>query len=800
MSSLLSKLGRKRLQPATILALAAAVGRPTPAHIARLDTFLGGLNSTGLLAKIDVLWDCTLGTAVNLKSPSTYVPTANGTGRFTLGRGYKGDGSTGHLNTGWKPSVNGSQYAIAAGHLAVYALSDGSTGVQFDVGTQLSGGNGRLYLNTHASTNAITAAMSINTSTGTSGSNGSIFDAVGLTQACRTSSTVTLYKNGTSIGTLSQSNSSAASLDLYIGARNNQGTADSFSSRTIALVSVGADFTAAEAALYAQLCRAYCTAMLPATVYVNASTGNDTTGDGSRTYPLASLDAGYAFSTADQVIEFAGSNPASPVDYRSATRVTVTKGVTFKAEVPGGVSLTSTSTGGAVIVCSPTGGETINFDGVIVDGRDLCTIGIQPTDVATTMTINVRNSAKVKGCSLYGIGMTGAANKVNLSIRNSTVISMAGGARGAVSLNALAAGSVEILDSTLTSAAMDVGGFGVVTLFGATVGLPVAIRRNVINGTISGAGSSSTYGGVIARNLKGIEITDNVVGMAGQFVGYSGIPILVSATLGGPLDSSDYVVTGNTGTGDCLGGNIIRIGEEGPTAADTYLGTGLVANNDCSATAAARAADTDGITIGSGANPIVRRNVVHSVYNPLVAKEDNGSQFYDNIIYDFDGAAMRPKGSVNSKWWHNTIHMTVATARAWYVTENDANGHVSSGVDLSGGNNIVLDGTSGSIVGYIDTTSTATFGYSNYYLLNGATLDAAAFNYQGTTYGTITAWIAAREATAINVNPQFINATTHNYDVQSTSIDIVPANVNVTTDYLSRTFANPASVGAYQKQ
>jgi hypothetical protein len=131
-----------------------------------------------------------------------------------------------------------------------------------------------------------------------------------------------------------------------------------------------------------------------------------------------------------------------------------------------------------------------------------------------------------------------------------------------------------------------------------------------------------------------------------------------------------------------------------------------------------------------------------------------------------------------------------------YATNNQTNGHAGSGGRVRGN---LFSATATTDMVSSDATEGVVYDHNNYF--STVALDANPFINAGINYASVAAWLAV-EPTAISVNPQFIGGVNNPYDVGHAAIglDIVPANVNIPNDYLSRPFASPATVGAYQRQ
>ena len=159
---------------------------------------------------------------LNWVNPGTSTCSYTGTLTWTADQGFETDGSTGYINTNYNPR-NGSITKTDAG-LGYWSYLQDTT----------------FRAMTNQDTLAVSPTLSAQYISGEAGfrimySNNSNYTSTGhnFYQAHRTSSTdVVVYNSATSVGTDTQDNSAAGyvipNYNMYIGARNNDGTADVF--------------------------------------------------------------------------------------------------------------------------------------------------------------------------------------------------------------------------------------------------------------------------------------------------------------------------------------------------------------------------------------------------------------------------------------------------------------------------------------------------------------------------------------------------------------------------------------------
>ena len=205
------------------------------------------LKSANIWTKMKAIYPIVGGSASshkwNLKNPLD----TNAAFRLSFSTGWT------HASTGMTPNGT-SAYADTflntltnipnAGHISYYSRTQTISNTQTDIGN----------LNNIAptSSNFIASTATINVGYYGNTSNftqQNISDKRGYVISSKTSSTsLKLYNNGSLVSTDTSSNTvSAPNINLYIGSRNNNGTAETYSVKQLALVSIGDGLTDAEA-------------------------------------------------------------------------------------------------------------------------------------------------------------------------------------------------------------------------------------------------------------------------------------------------------------------------------------------------------------------------------------------------------------------------------------------------------------------------------------------------------------------------------------------------------------------------
>jgi hypothetical protein len=203
-----------------------------------------GLKLDNLWLSMKAIYPFVGGTASTHKWNLRFPNDTNSSHRLTFGGGWTHssngatpDGTTAFANTYFLPSSNGGFWSLVYGSISVYSRTN-------------SVNSGSIYGTKTAST-ATNAYTVLNVSSVSSFSNANVSSSplsLPTTTACnfissRTSSTnLVLAINGSALDYPNTSNS-LSTVSIYLGARNNNGTADLFSNRQIAFAHIGQGFT-----------------------------------------------------------------------------------------------------------------------------------------------------------------------------------------------------------------------------------------------------------------------------------------------------------------------------------------------------------------------------------------------------------------------------------------------------------------------------------------------------------------------------------------------------------------------------
>lgn len=713
-----------------------------------LDGMMGMLDITGLHEKIDVLWDfigaeSVANACINLSSPGEYTLTAVGTIQQAQGYGAKGDGSTGYFRTGWIAGTNGVQYQTSDCHVGVWEMgnvgstSDGIAGV---IGT------GRISIVPRTGGNQVLTALNSNTTTGTAG--GTVTNSSGYTLASRLGTAVDTYKNGDTSAIWSHvapSTTAVVSRDLYILARNNAGTADSFSNRTIGLLHAGAALTAAEQATLYAIFAAYIAAIEGANVYASAAAYNDiplgvSTNIGSIAAPLLTVDSADTAAGSGKTVRLNG-NPSSPSTYTHASRLSMTASGIRCANGARGAKLRATSSSGEVLLIS----AAARVGDIIVDGQNANPQCIEVPAGSSSFLVRLVGT-KLQDATLYGLWTSGVATYANIEAVNVDI--SLGSARGCINWLGKSGASLTIIGGTYSISNALLSGQGPLYATTTESGCSVVLRDASFSCTIDAAFSGAAITGIrlenVASTIDGITLSvdgspanksvngitlrptndANVQDMGGFVVRNMAITIktFAGSSAAGIWVGYDGTQDADVSNGKLNGGLIDGLAVTGADA-DTQLG------------------GAHGIAIASHADTDVTSSTVTNMGIGFVLKES--SAVLDGCLAQGNTSSqILFKGSRSGTRVKNSRTITNANGSGTHL---DA--HVNDGTGNNCAGSVVEDHTAindgGTNVRFVDVDASqdVTFEGTNYYYNRSGTLNASgAWRYHGVSYTTIEAW------------------------------------------------------------
>lgn len=164
---------------------------------------------------------------------------------FTALQGFKGNGTSSYLNTGYNPVVEGVRFTLNSASMGAYSRTNVSQ-------NQVEFGNQQSYVLFDYSG---TGWHTINS---TDGAGTAITPSLGMAISVRESSTVEKkYHNGALHETYNTASAVILSDDFYIGARNTSSTASLFSTKELSFAFAGAKLTLAQQLVITNAFEAY---------------------------------------------------------------------------------------------------------------------------------------------------------------------------------------------------------------------------------------------------------------------------------------------------------------------------------------------------------------------------------------------------------------------------------------------------------------------------------------------------------------------------------------------------------------
>ena len=249
-------------------AVIAASGTVSPAQEGYVCTLVGSLKSHSLFSVQDRIWlhasENTQQATIDLVSAAVATPVSAPT--FAASQGYTFSGAN-YIDTGYAPFTNGTNFLRDSSSISTYVrTSRTSTNNGTAIGMFDAGGNGNQGIILPLGGSSL-LSYDVNNSQFTAQVTNSPANAQGFYTATRTGASVqAVYKNSNSTALATNTTASIALPNVspptfYIGARNQNGTANLFSTDQIAVTVLGGGLTGANAAQLQTDINAYMTSL-----------------------------------------------------------------------------------------------------------------------------------------------------------------------------------------------------------------------------------------------------------------------------------------------------------------------------------------------------------------------------------------------------------------------------------------------------------------------------------------------------------------------------------------------------------
>jgi hypothetical protein len=216
-----------------------------------VNNLISSLKTAGIWTKLDRLWlyasENSASALTDLKATS--LATAISSPTFTTDRGYTFNGTSSYINTEFNPATAGGSYTLNSASLGVYARQFGTGAFVYYVGIYSGAAFTGIY-----GDSVPQLGMLMNDAA----SSGNVNSVPSLLVATRTASNArALYVNGVLGVSETQVSTSIPSFNVFVGARNNQGSPDTMSTAQISAAFIGGGLTATEVASFSASINTY---------------------------------------------------------------------------------------------------------------------------------------------------------------------------------------------------------------------------------------------------------------------------------------------------------------------------------------------------------------------------------------------------------------------------------------------------------------------------------------------------------------------------------------------------------------
>jgi hypothetical protein len=324
---------------------------------------------------------------------------------------------------------------------------------------------------------------------------------------------------------------------------------------------------------------------------------------------------------------------------------------------------------------------------------------------------------------------------------------------------------------------------------------------SIVDNTITSTSSSPSQALIQLLNQNSPQITNNNIETTSTDA-IAHIQLSSTGTSGGTANISD-----NTLISKSLTGHVISVGTEGSTSGNNMFDGALIENNtiygplyydpDLSAFS------THTIFVGYNKNAIIRYNTVIGGGYAVVVKGGgeaytSGGIYYNTFINNAGTTSIRVKGIKNIKILNNTINVANNFQQNYtviFISENGV-GESSTGTVLK--NNIIVGGKS-ELLRLEDVSITGLDSDYNLFYRHSA---GNFVDINSVVYSSLASWnLAGYDIHSVNSLPVFVNDSSYNYKLQSSSPGINNGvNVSLNNDHIGSSVPQGSSpdIGAYE--
>jgi len=662
--------------------------------------------------------------------------------------------SSHHIKTGFVPSTHATKMDGSHMEGGVYSIENiaatttplgcyESTNKRFEIVARTGSAGGQYYFGFNASTAVF----------------GTISDSIGLVSYYRNDTVYGSRKNGVAAATYVPASNATVlpGIELYIGARNWSGTADSKYSGTLAFAYWGAPLSEAQTTALYNAVQTYLVTVGALDVYVSTSSGADTNA-GDVNHPYLTWDKAYGnVQAVAGVSMWLDGTAGSPQTYKStlSSDTALSKTLTVRALNKHGAIVTSNGVTNTAVRVAPTAGETINLFGLILDPSPNASSTkiycMQLSSMATAFRLNATDCI-IRGwtglSSSRGVYTPSASFRGHVRLYRCELVGA--DVESGVRIETLVEGGVELDECIFTLTDQNTVSNGPVRIVAKAAGLYARIincvGRSTLKASLSGAGTHRGF------YIEGFN--DAVIRGGSSFILGPGSPRSSDCARIVPGLAADgvTVLTAN----DCIiedlefyaepsgGGIAVGIGNDGTTDPDQVMRP-IVRRVTGKGSAAAAAALLHGIFLGPSTDGLMEKNEPDTCGFGCGAKNALNPTIINNPVLNCATYGVVLKGVTGGSVKRNPITAMPGSNFRFIFLEDDATlpGSYTTGVAVEQ-NTFINNGQTS--VKFVDIAVGSGAGCTfdkNVHLQNAGSLAAAPFNNGATTYANFAAWKAA---------------------------------------------------------
>lgn len=549
-----------------------------------------------------------------------------------------------------------------------------------------------------------------------------------------------------------------------------------------------------------------------ATYYVSKSVandyavGNDSNNGTSKSTPWLTISKAVATAAdGDTVWVNDGTYVDLELGAASVLAVNSAKSLKMYPETDYGVTLQSTAASAQIVSLTGTATNEMIFGKFIIDAEIPGAPGTyQPTCLV------IPNTASDCVLTLAGTKLKNAAtqNILNSRRRGTMTMDLVFAGRLAQGVASTASGADTnamtvtvtslVLDSVVVSANALARVLDFTRLSTSAVAYTLTVR-NVTGSIVAPAslGSSAAIALLVATGIAGVVAENFDVTYTAYNTGATCYGIYIkNASRGATAKANRPIIRNNRIVGNAPSEYVISAGDT-TTAYD--VDDALIYNNVV--TVPYYASSTPHcVAIGNVTGGLVYGNRTYGGYVGVLTGITQGAVVTGNLSVGCYGYAFYSKGcgaTTRPIFCQNTAVLTDQYGAARGAGLGVAAQGATNNTDTLFQNNIVYAQTALYRYAEVGLSQAATFAKNNYFSA-GPSGFASPWAYQASAYATLSEWVAAREATAIGVDPKFVAFNSFNTQAGSPMRRVGGWCTNAARDIRGRLASIPPDIGAYQ--